>query len=926
MTKGVYIVSLGGVGANITRIMYDTDIRPLPSILEKLGIRYIDEPYRLMPNSETQIIDMAYEKESHEYLKNKYKLLEGDHIKILTLNSEEYKPQTIFRKTQNIGYNNLQRYWILSSDIIDSLGPRQGVKRYRPLARYFTSLIARDIRATIRDDYEHDFNNQPTVNIFITSAGGGFGSGSLLTIASIAKYEANQQSRNVLVLHLPVGSRYRLPLEDTPFGEENAYASMGMTLLELMYLHELKLNNKRYIDKLTKFISRELGLREDTSFYLQPFDMIILSGMRNLGSYAGIEDEFQAHDENLATIIMSIIAGFRSGEKEPISILEDNQTVSRYNSHIRIAIRSKGIPLSLLYPLEIYGIKYIKLNKEEVREISQQLKDILSKKDKIQDKISMLQERLNSIDSEIEKMQQEKRALEQEKIKIDTIDTVRKLDKLLDITDGGELRSNIKTMLRYVGNIKDEYNKFVQNMKQVNGMLGIISGMILVSKQKLKDAINTMNMILSQIGGIEQSITTIRSSVSEIYARLPPRIRDKKEKDIIIVLTYKVILSKILDYIDEIVTKQSNIENYINELETSASRYKGIIICGAACDLIKKLHDLKSRIAGNNKSELMRYREMISDIKAYLDETSRSYRNMLQNQINELDMNIQDKLKERDSIKSELNNANEELANINNELSKAVMMFVANYVDLYKKLGVHIDGDSMLVSDIVNDPTRLDMLKKMLIDENLRKTFESIDASIGAFSQISNIAGEQLRSSIQNALKEGIDSSITLSLDSGDDIRKGFDIDNSDIASIIDQRQYYVVYTSDNRELAKNLVDKLGEYAGGQRTINSVEVVSDRSSFIGVIVKRINIPMIAVKEVREVIKHALTKKPTTVVECGEHHDRFITRDEVSNCMKSVEEYVGLKFATLDVISNDFLNFLDRVKETIEDYERRTGGA
>jgi hypothetical protein len=915
----VYIVALGGFGAKIIRLMYDLSLRPPPSMLEKLGIRDEARKDILMPNGEVQVIDMAFETDKHQYLIQEYDLNIGDHIKIIEFPPNEYDYDIIFKKTQILGYHNIARYWITTRDVISNLGPKQGVKRYRPLARYFVSLVANEIRNAIIDDYQEDFNMQPTINLFLASAGGGFGAGSLLTISSIAKMEGAPGTKNVLFLHLPIGSRYRLPINDTPFGEKNAYASMGMTILELMYVKELDSLGRPYKDNLTEFISRSMGLTREKEFTIKSFDSIIVSGMANLGPATNIEEEFELHDERFATIIMSTIAGLRSvGETIPIPILEDNPHVNAYLNSVFKIFREKDLPVTLAYPLEVYGIKYVNLNKKKVNELSTKLMKTIEAKESIEEELKTITNIINEKINELNGLYNRKNELLKEKAKIDEIEREDLKKVIREKIDKPELVNGINELEVKCSSIKQLIDQ------KLLGHASLLQGILNTRNRKqLSNARVIANDIAIGSGSLFTEVDQALKILDFLYTALPERIRKMEELDPIKGVVYLRLLDYLIIILHDLNSKLSAFKESISNIIADVQKFKRPIFCGPPCDIEKSLKGLPSKLTVIIE-RLNNMEQSLIDLRDHLEESVDFYKESLRKEVEKIEKKIVKLIKENRELEKEKINKEKKLYEVNNNLTANALEFIDNFISLFNKVGaMHIDLATRenIVKEITQNPQTFNKLKELLMRNEIRRLFESIEKSIDMLSEISNVAGEQLKISIVNALIDNIDNSITLTIDSPEMFAKAFNIDDPEVISKIDVKQYYIIYTPDNKELARAIRDRMQKVG----KVSETEVVSDKSSFIGIIVKRLNVPLISIKEIRESIKHALSEHTNIVIDCnGETHESVISVYNISECTKRVKEYRGLEFSTLDFRSDNFKAFLDKVKEVITDYEKTLG--
>ena len=916
-------MGLGGVGAKIIKEMYEVNVRPPPAILEQLGIQPIKHKNKIAPNVEVQIIDMAYmdeEKKIYDKLINNYDFVFGDHIRILMLPEHEYRADTILGNSIVYGYKPIRRYWKIADNVIRNLGPRKGVKRYRPLARYFVTNVIDTINQTIRDDIIHDFNRKPPdVALFIASSGGGFGSGSFSTIASLIKEEYD--STTALFLHLPLFTRYSLPSEDAPFGHSDALASVGITLLELMYLYELSQDGKSYEDGLTKNAAQILNL--SSGFRLRPIDYIVLSGMTGISkmhpAIASIKEEFDKHDEVFARIILATISGFVKRGGQLIQILQDNPKIHTYKAQVvdQLKIKrkkesnseqqgqEKGL-VSIAMPVDVYSAGYIELPKKKVREVARNVQELSRQRCETENRIKDIEEKLDKLASELNRLAMRKGEYNKE------LERLRKISTETDIEELVASMPNAKQILEGLNDLENNSAKFKLISEIIINAISGIHGVIIADKKGVAQALDLLSSkdFGEKIGQLQTYAINVINQARNIISIIAPDLTSSynagQKTAIQEACTKKRLLDEISSYINKVKETINTLSDSLGKIETVAMKYRGKVLCGKPCKLskiIKRLGDSFSGILSESTNIISWINTVLRD----LDEYIKGYeRNLLEN-INAIDANIKDIKNKVNEAEKEKELLEERLKNLNHELSSNIAIFIHNYVKMFETIGavslenVNIQGlvKNVLLSSNIQE-------KIMEIIENNLESISSIKGAIDLVSQLSNVAASQLWNSIADSVIQRADAQ-TLTIDRVIYFAKKFGL-SEDITSYSSVAEYYVLYTDDNRELAKQLIERL---QGKAKSVQQSELTSEAYSFIAVIKKQMNVPIIAIKEAREAIKKALEK--ITIFVCKDSEKGL-------NCDNVVEEFRGLRFTTLDPESPEFLEFLEGVKKSIESYE------
>ncbi len=910
----IYLIATGKVGSKISKNLITLGIRPPKGIYEELS--EYKKPYNLP--IEIQMIDMARETFIDE-LVNKGLIINNDHFIQLVFSGDYYKPDILFRTSQYYKYYNLIKYWNRVRSITAYLGPGKGVQRFRPLSRLFTSLKVRELADKIREDYSEDLKMFSDItNVFITSAGGGFGSGSLTTIAALTKHIAQtKKTANVLFANIPLYTRYRIPIEELPYqSHELLKAAVGMFFLELMYLEKLwSAGQKGYKDRLTeKIATDELNLQDPSGFKLYHFDEVVLTGLTNVNGN-DINEVFDNHDEKAAMILAFYLSAYDRGKLQP---LRDNKRSNNFISNIVNALIGSRLPPSLLMPVHVIGTRYLVLLKSDITDISKKVNELVEKSDELVKKAREAEDELNNLRQEKEK---EEKKLEEARARLAEIESAEKIveiDKIVRILQDTYNYSSQTLGLHAV--IQKNAQDALKHLDNLNNLLNYAKS--LIKKGNKKDYSTVMEQY-EQI--IEEYSSQVHSRISTLSSNTKPILEEFERKNLDkLDIIERIYILKFIKYIrnqwDVLAPKLEEIKQINTEIESHAGEDCSLFN-RKPCKVRARAHSIKEDIdkdiitVHSNIDILAGLSEQLNKSVQEIKQSTVSHIESLKGKLNTIQSRIHQKSEELESIRLEQRKVAEELKN-------DVASFVAKLLGLFT-----IDGQS-----IIDSSTRTSILRTLLANKdklvkllNYKERLYSISGVIDALSEVlgEDRVKQQLLTSISEALKISageFDSShhtLTLPPDGKEAVRNFVaKVAGEDKAKAIEEtlrdafnKQFFVIYTTDNEELVKDLT------RGSNRVLIPLE--SSNTSLIGVIEWISNVPLVSIKEVRDSLKAALHQVKHNVFDVDP--TKFYHSDEELQ-LKEATEPLGLMFSVFDIFDEKFRDFLEQVNQALQQYE------
>lgn len=880
-----YVVGLGYVGSKIVK-----------NLVEISGGKYqrtglvIERP---IENTELQIIDMGVEDESTRRVLEKLIMEHGfvtdDQIYEVVIDEKYYKRDAM-RLARN-DFTALRRYYSMFVEpILAYLGPGKGVQRYRPLARHFITrrdsigMMRRYLEDDVRVDLRVGVEPKESIRVvYVLSAGGGFGSGSLIEINTLLSRLLEANGLNYItkaVLNIPAGLEYfKLEPEQTPIvdGERGSLASSAALLLELLYLHGGLIrrgpSRRRYEDALLKLTMDYAGIKLDG---LRGVDEIIVSTFAGIPG-SGADEVFELHDTEMGRFLYP-------ETRAELGQLRENIHNQFSNYMAEVAGRVTDFAKELLIPVTVVGAFSIQVSPERAKGLIEEIKAL-------SEKIKKLEEERKRLDQQIKQQSDLQEALEREqRVKMGEIDEISKerirtsaIEEIRRIEAVGRSISTdlIPAMKRTVDKVRDD----------------VVTGLNVDPRGAL-EAVRTLSTVVSdalnkrEVADLKNEFQSRMSKIKETLGK-----QDLNKSDIVDlvknVLILEIAYSALTYYKNELegikkdkinTTKEAARPGYLDRL---FNKHK--------CNVHRLLGDISERISKGIQSLVLA--TALNDADNMIKKAwskHEEFENTLRKEIG----NIADRIKSAEKRKKELE---DDLSKVNSELAEAEHTLKGKYRDLSRVLLTDIQRYCANLLEHIDIEKFVDVLR--------RKGIEHIGVStvLEAIKEMN----ERLANNVMGTIKQrmhGLSYFAYIEVEDANKLGKILGMEKKIIEDTFSEERY-VVASSDNERLAKELA---GSLIPEEKLEERCFIIKDaKTSFITYVKRKLVIPL-QVREIREALRAFFEEVDRYIETKGEGQE--------GGGLTRVKEYRGLAYMTLDVESKDIIEYLERVKESLDKFE------
>lgn len=442
-----------------------------------------------------------------------------------------------------------EHYWVLSRymPIVTSqirLVKGGGTSRYRPLARAMLyaekngvrPVAERILRSLIREDHYgfHDQNTPNTINTLVLTAslGGGFGSGILLDMLKLVEIALKIENINPqtlsLVLTLPTGFRIQPPPADRVLGsEEESKASAGAALTEILWLIWLTQEGRPYTDTLLETIVREIG-RED----IDPRIRVNIPILMFLASYrditgGSIREIYEKQDAATTALLVALATTI------PRDVLRDaqyiNERVNTGPQALLDAARRLGLEdciqentraLATFTPVASYNAFIITPSYEGVitPELANHAKaeeDYIKKIENIKKEIEEIRKRITKNNEDLTKLENIKSTISRKTENVQKLEnSLREIGDLVKSLNGSltAAAANVNSK-EFCRSVEESLVGLLSNLKQkIDGIKGYIEQQISeYSKLSINvdEKARSLASLQENVGSIEKALETL---------------------------------------------------------------------------------------------------------------------------------------------------------------------------------------------------------------------------------------------------------------------------------------------------------------------------------------------------------------------------------------------------------------------------------
>ncbi len=924
-----YCVGLGGTGGKIAAKYTELNRygigRPSEEEL-KAGIG------RARVTAYVNIVDMVLEPQVRRLIEQGI-LSSGDDVIVggRILPPEAYSVVAIKRDFAMYYMPRLLKYSpLLSSQIRLQAGG--GASRYRPLARYYIYYGSRGgvrpfLNQLVMDVFARDFGEKIAtmrpgeVNIIYTlSLGGGFGSGSLIDLHTIVSAAAStyniRQFNTYMNLFLPAGYRVKPDETDLVLNSiEESKASAAAALLEILYLVNLSLIGSPYKDVLIEEMGRAIG-RTDVSVNLEN-PRIFIAAYSNIQG-TSIEEIYNYIDEAAAALLTVLthifperaldaqfwnvtFPGVREFERELQELGIDIE---------KCFTESKGertvLPMSLVLPVAVYTAKTIKLNLADVA--PPELASLISDIDETEDRLAELNDLIDNIRERLDEVSARLRELEKIKGKIE-----KKTELPKDISD------IIQRISVAVGNIEGDL-KAIRSESNWNAILRRINEGIrrswtnanineFISKVEVTYLSAGMRNLANKAKRKLDRIQSVRS-VEEL-SRL---VTELEESGILAAYSQ---LKQIASFMSDLRSRLAAIKANAKEIETKADKACGIFAkLGRAsqCRAKRLMEDFYAEV----DSALAKLKQLTTSLLG----TERSPLNLMGGLLDA----VKDKIvgfsnelnAEKAELENELRSKESEIARLKSHLEILSSNLKEVRESLFENIYKHNPFlPASLVARIRDDIIR-GLREGWIAYKGRRLVFISDEAK-----QLTTLTGLINRYTQDQAAISVLKANIAKEIA---DFISGTGILPVEYDSIIlrdrVRREVFLISSGDEKDLFNDIIEKVENAAMASNIPVTARVLDHiRGSYIAAVVVHYNIPIIAVKEFRDLLSHYSEIEQRAVVRV-EAKKRGRLTIYVPDGQELVKEYRGERYHVIPPTLEDekFRSFIENAIKLLRCYE------
>lgn len=908
-----YVVGLGRAGSSgVARFAYYNKSLTMKTFVEQA--RYWNTAIK--PIVKVQIIDMVAEADVRKLASNA-NLREGDDIVLLepTRIGEAFSIESIRRFAEN-HMPHILRYMPYISRL--ALQPGGGVARFRPLARYFLSYIgglgsmmpvfASAIYQDARRDFHDIIDMGPQIIwlIFNLSLGGGFGSGSFIDVAQlILRVLSDEHSSRgggpiqegvLFNIMLPTGFTHEPRPQDLVGGnEEETKASAGAALIDLLYvLYKNLKRGENVTDDITKLFENQLTLSGYGIKLYQANRRINLAftSYSILGAET-IEEVYKQMDEGIAAWLMAFI--FKASTE---GLLQDNNLNIRMDISLHPGVLERlksyvegineGIAELLLMPVTVFDTIVLSFNIKQF--IPDALHDLIDRYIKLENEITVYEKRLKELNNEENNI----------KKKIDTLNRVE--NRMDDITKS---KTRVETTLE---KIKDgELSIFLNELNYARQNAGL-ERLPAANASLIKAQRHESNVEDNLLRVIREELQALKGELSErVMDQVMESLREKNEPDELMkfleqyedVIQEMGIISRVIDLIKSITDELSEAKGTLASISTIGEQKCGLIR-RAGCRLRDNARQLEAKV-GSLLSRLTR----ISNELRSLQGKSREIMGEIKSKINKLK---EDLARELELKRTEIERVESELSRLKSLLEELDSRIKEYGNEVIKEIRSRY---SFMPLDIVRT-----LVERIIITSALKRETRSIDSIsklIRAAESVSGeLANELYRYFGDYIVREANERPSRIQIDV--ELLRNLNVP-------VRTQDTFIIFSMPE----KYLYDKIRENIASLRqglNVHPVLLEHIEDPFIAIVRVLYRVPLLALKDVQEILNSYLKEVSRSVYEVEEVKERTLRYKYkiTSTVEKSVREPRGAMFHGFNRIAgkdaDKFNKFLNEMWDTL----------